>query len=93
MKRAPEVTPPRDGVIAPAHQDTFLAAEGLTIDNGADRTDRDTAQPIAEARPDAAGERSYQDIIRATRWWVLYGTGGFAVLCILIGALEALFGR
>jgi len=35
----------------------------------------------------------YQDVLRATRWWLLYGCGAFAVLCILIGAVEALFGR
>jgi hypothetical protein len=33
------------------------------------------------------------EIIRATRSWIQYGTLGFAVICIVIGALEALFGR
>jgi len=33
------------------------------------------------------------DIIRATRTWVQYGVVGFAFLCILIGAVEALFGK
>jgi hypothetical protein len=32
-------------------------------------------------------------ILRATRSWIQYGTLGFAVFCILIGAVEALFGR
>jgi len=32
-------------------------------------------------------------ILRATRSWIQYGTVGFAVMCILIGAVEALFGR
>jgi len=32
-------------------------------------------------------------IIRATRSWIQYGTVGFAVMCIIIGALEGLFGR
>ena len=32
-------------------------------------------------------------IVRATRSWIQYGTVGFAVFCIIIGALEALFGR
>ena len=32
-------------------------------------------------------------ILRATRSWIQYGTVGFAVMCILIGALEGLFGR
>jgi len=32
-------------------------------------------------------------IVRATRSWVQYGTLGFAVVCIIIGAVEALFGK
>jgi len=32
-------------------------------------------------------------IVRATREWIQYGVFGFAVLCIVIGAVEALFGR
>ena len=33
------------------------------------------------------------DVMRATRGWVQYGIVGFAILCIVIGAVEALFGR
>jgi hypothetical protein len=33
------------------------------------------------------------EIVRATRSWIQYGTVGFAVICIIIGAVEALFGR
>ena len=33
------------------------------------------------------------EIARATRSWVQYGTLAFAVICIVIGAVEALFGR
>jgi hypothetical protein len=32
-------------------------------------------------------------IIRATRTWIQYGTVGFAVICIVIGAVEGIFGR
>jgi hypothetical protein len=32
-------------------------------------------------------------IIHATRSWIQYGTVGFAVICIVIGAVEGLFGR
>jgi len=32
-------------------------------------------------------------ILRATRTWIQYGTVGFAVICILIGAIEGLLGR
>jgi hypothetical protein len=35
----------------------------------------------------------HQQIIHATRSWIQYGTVGFSVLCIVIGAVEALFGR
>jgi hypothetical protein len=33
------------------------------------------------------------DLIRATRIWIQYGLVGFTILCILVGAVEALFGR
>jgi hypothetical protein len=33
------------------------------------------------------------EILRATRTWIQYGAFGFAVLCIVVGAVEALFGR
>ena len=33
------------------------------------------------------------DLIRATRLWIQYGLVGFTILCILVGAVEALFGR
>jgi len=40
-----------------------------------------------------APDLTYVEILRATQWWVLYGSAGFAVLCIVIGAVEGLFGR
>jgi hypothetical protein len=43
----------------------------------------------AFAWPDDTGIQ----IIRATRTWIQYGTVGFAVVCIIIGAVEGLFGR
>jgi hypothetical protein len=33
------------------------------------------------------------EVLRATRSWVQLGTFGFAVMCIVIGAVEALFGK
>jgi hypothetical protein len=33
------------------------------------------------------------DLIRATRIWIQYGLVGFTIFCILVGAVEALFGR
>ncbi len=35
----------------------------------------------------------YIAVIHLTRTWVQYGILGFAVVCIVIGAVEALFGR
>ena len=35
----------------------------------------------------------YIGVMHLTRTWVQYGIFGFAVLCIVIGAVEALFGR
>ena len=32
-------------------------------------------------------------VVRATRIWIQYGVFGFAVFCILVGAVESLFGR
>ena len=32
-------------------------------------------------------------VVRATRLWVQYGIFGFAVFCIVIGAVESLFGQ
>ena len=40
---------------------------------------------------DAASENL--TVVRATRLWVQYGIFGFAVFCIVVGAVESLFGR
>jgi len=34
-----------------------------------------------------------REILSATRSWIQYGVVAFAVICIVIGAVEALFGR
>ena len=49
-------------------------------------------QPETVVNPERP-EAPYLEVLRATRWFLLYGNGGFAVLCILIGAVEGLFGR
>jgi len=36
---------------------------------------------------------SQLSVIHATRTWIQYGVFGFAVFCIVVGAVEALFGR
>ena len=38
-------------------------------------------------------QETWPDIIHATRSWIQYGTVGFAVFCIVVGAVEALVGR
>jgi len=57
-----------------------------------------TAAPIGQPSsnhevPDGALRSAGLEIIRATRTWIQYGVVGFALLCIVIGAVEALFGR
>jgi hypothetical protein len=53
------------------------------------------ADEATEAPFDAEIDWAHQwiDVIRATRGWIQYGMVGFAIFCIVIGALEALFGR
>jgi hypothetical protein len=53
------------------------------------------AGAIAVALDDCceALEGTWPDLLHATRSWLQYGTVGFAVLCIVIGAVEALLGR
>jgi hypothetical protein len=46
--------------------------------------------------PETAGKNepsTYAIVVHLTRNWVHAGIFGFAVLCIVIGAVEALFGR
>jgi len=38
-------------------------------------------------------EDFHVSLIRTTRTCIQYGTCGFAVICILIGAVESFFGR
>jgi len=33
------------------------------------------------------------NVMHATRTWLQYGVVGFAIFCIVVGAVEALFGR
>jgi len=53
-------------------------------------------EPVTEAEPNVAANPladEYKAVFHLTRTWVQYGVFGFAVLCIVIGAVEALFGR
>ena len=52
--------------------------------------------PEEDTEPEAARKNepgSYANVVHLTRNWVHAGIFGFAVLCIVIGAVEALFGR
>jgi hypothetical protein len=77
------VCPPAEQAATPA--EVLDSAEQLPL------TEEVTAaqEAPASAWPDDTGIQ----IIRATRSWIQYGTVGFAVFCIIIGALEGLFGR
>jgi hypothetical protein len=52
-------------------------------------------EPVADKNNSAPGwwNGSGKEIVRATRFWIQYGTVAFAMICITIGAVEALFGR
>lgn len=56
--------------------------------------DTQPSSPVADPR---SGEIEFDaenlTIVRATRLWVQYGIFGFAVFCIVISAVESLFGR
>jgi hypothetical protein len=60
----------------------------------------DTAQIVQEHPTEAAECDSASfwaaalgtEIFRATRTWIQYGVVGFAVACIIIGAVKGLFG-
>ena len=65
----------------------FIAAEGIVLD-----AEAAVDAGVAEA-PDSPRESPFREILRTTGWFVLYGTSGFAVVCILVGAFESLFGQ
>ena len=60
--------------------------------------DEATTPPIKSAEePSLVIQDELEDIgleiIRSTRTWIQYGMVGFAVICIVIGAVEGLAGR
>jgi len=64
--------------------------------SSAERASRRALEPVTEAEPNVAANPladEYKAVFHLTRTWVQYGVFGFAVLCIVIGAVEALFGR
>jgi hypothetical protein len=77
----PDDNPGPGLVIEPA-----VAAAMPEADDAETTTDQAIPAPIWT-------EETGIEIIRATRSWIQYGTVGFAVMCIVIGAVEGLFGR
>jgi hypothetical protein len=70
-----------------------LSTPAVTIDST-----EQPSTPQAVALPSDISVVAWLDdagiqIIRATRSWIQYGTVGFAVICIVIGAVEGLIGR
>jgi len=79
-----------------------LASVDETFSSDLERLRDACAAAIEQAQIDQAQEEPQQSInwlddgvhvLRATRGWIQYGMVGFAILCIVVGAVEALFGR
>ena len=52
------------------------------------------SEPVGGTGPEVTPEASaYITVVHLTRNWVHIGIFGFAILCILIGAVEAFFGQ
>jgi hypothetical protein len=58
----------------------------------ADEPSPDVA-PAAETLDPDPSYYFWRELLRATQGWIQWGTFGFAVLCIVVGAVESLFGR
>jgi hypothetical protein len=70
------------------------AASSPLAESQTESAEQQSVQAPATSLIDALWlEEAGVEIIRATRSWIQYGTVGFAVICIVIGAVEALFGR
>ena len=53
----------------------------------------DAAPLVAAEQAPAYTSEDLRAILNYTRNWIQYGLVGFTVTCILIGAVESLFGR
>ncbi|MGP0076564.1 MAG: hypothetical protein ACLPWF_32010 [Bryobacteraceae bacterium] len=79
-------------------QDLENPALSLVLEPAEEPAEATTAVSMPPAVPEKTLGSAWLDdtgieIVRATRSWIQYGTVGFAVLCIIIGAVEALLGR
>jgi hypothetical protein len=53
----------------------------------------EAAPPEVVVTPEPPPYDICRELLRATHGWLQLGTLGFAILCIIVGAVEALFGR
>ena len=86
-----------DAPCAPQSDPSTPSPQPATSENSAvpvEGTDSTACEPEADSE-NSQTEQEIEaiSVIHATRTWVQYGVFGFAVLCIIIGAMEALFGR
>jgi hypothetical protein len=77
----------------PVRETGSVPAPALGIDSNEQFPNTEQVSVSEENWPPAWLDNAGIQIIRATRSWIQYGTVGFAVMCILIAAVEALFGR
>jgi hypothetical protein len=62
--------------------------------DGMDTATESPAPESSDIRPVNVAQVKHQlSVMHATRTWIQYGVFGFAVFCIVLGAVEALFGR
>jgi hypothetical protein len=78
---------------------TFPLGQAATavVEQGVDSGGQSELHALANIPPDGFTTPWWQgsgiEIARATRSWIQYGTVAFAVICIIIGAVEGLAGR
>ncbi len=85
---APQFDHPDSGLVdveAPVE----FSPQGLIPADSSAPAELETEAKAGEVPPSI----EYREVVHLTRTWVQYGIFGFAVLCIVIGAVEALFGR
>jgi hypothetical protein len=80
---------PTDLTSASAGQPTLFT----TLEPQSEAAEQQSNEQVRTERASYWLDETGIPILRATRSWVQYGTLGFAVMCILIGAVEGLFGR
>jgi hypothetical protein len=77
----------------PAEESSADSTPALAADSTEQPKPNEEVSMPQESPASAWPDDTWRQIIRATRSWIQYGTLGFAVICIVIGALEGLLGR